>query len=184
MKKQFYYYGYHILLFLSNRFNNRYINRLKIMVGSSLLLFTNQLLAQEHKGIMAQKTDSIAQDTVRFKEEDTIFCYVVEKMPSYPGGEQVLMEFIKKRAIYPQELEDSCIEGRIIVKFVVDEEGNIFNPVVVRSLHPLLDSIAVTIVKEIPKWEPGNLRGKPMAVKYTVPVVFSHSEGVQIKPQD
>lgn len=66
----------------------------------------------------------------------------------------------------------------------MDEEGNIFNPVVVRSLHPLLDSIAVTIVKEIPKWEPGNLRGKPMAVKYTVPVVFSHSEGVQIKPQD
>lgn len=97
---------------------------------------------------------------------------VVEQMPQFPGGQAAMMKFIADSLRYPSVAFENGIEGRVIVKFVVDCEGNIVNPLVVRSVDPLLDREAIRLVKSMPKWIPGKQNGKPVSVVYFVPVRF------------
>ena len=82
------------------------------------------------------------------------------------------MKFIAVSLRYPSVACENGIEGRVIVKFVVDCKGNIVNPLVVRSVDPLLDREAIRLVKSMPKWTPGKQNGKPVSVVYFVPVRF------------
>ena len=97
---------------------------------------------------------------------------VVEQMPQFPGGQAAMMKFIADSLRYPSVAFENGIEGRVIVKFVVDCEGNIVNPLVVRSVDPLLDREAIRLVKSMPKWIPGRQNGKPVCVIYNVPIRF------------
>ena len=82
------------------------------------------------------------------------------------------MKFIADSLRYPSVAFENGIEGRVIVKFVVDCKGNIVNPLVVRSVDPLLDKEAIRVVKLMPKWIPGRQNGKPVCVIYNVPIRF------------
>lgn len=97
---------------------------------------------------------------------------VVEQMPQFPGGQAAMMKFIADSLRYPSVAYENGIEGRVIVKFVVDCKGNIVNPLVVRSVDPLLDREAIRLVKSMPKWIPGRQNGKPVCVIYNVPIRF------------
>jgi len=97
---------------------------------------------------------------------------VVEKMPEYPGGSGALMKFLQDNIKYPESAVKNNIQGRVIVQFIVDKEGNIIEPSVVRSVSPELDNEAIYVVKAMPKWIPGTQRGEKVAVRYTVPVMF------------
>ena len=97
---------------------------------------------------------------------------VVEQMPQFPGGQAAMMKFIADSLRYPSVAFENGIEGRVIVKFVVDCKGNIVNPLVVRSVDPLLDREAIRLVKSMPKWIPGRQNGKPVCVIYNVPIRF------------
>ena len=94
---------------------------------------------------------------------------VVEQMPQFPGGQAAMMKFIADSLRYPSVACESRIEGRVVVQFVVDCEGNILNPLVVWSVDPLLDREAIRLVKLMPKWIPGRQNGKPVCVIYNVP---------------
>lgn len=95
-----------------------------------------------------------------------------EEMPSFPGGEKALMQYIKDNTYYPKELCEGAAQGRVMVGFVINEDGSISDVKVLRSLTPEFDEVAVKIVKGMPKWNPGKQNGKAVKTKYTVPVSF------------
>ncbi|MBQ9672725.1 MAG: energy transducer TonB [Prevotella sp.] len=95
-----------------------------------------------------------------------------DQMPEFPGGQEALMKFIADNVKYPAECEEKSIEGRVLVRFVIDEQGNVTNPIVVKSVDPLLDAEALRVIKLMPKWAPGQNEGKVVAVNYTVPFTF------------
>ena len=101
---------------------------------------------------------------------------VVEQMPQFPGGPAAMMKFIADSLRYPSVACENRIEGRVVVQFVVDCEGNILNPLVVWSVDPLLDREAIRLVKLMPKWTPGTQNGKPVNVIGLVPVIFKLHE--------
>ncbi len=103
--------------------------------------------------------------------EEEVFM-VVENMPEFPGGMGELMKFLSKNIKYPTIAQENGVQGRVIVQFVVNKDGSIVDPVVVRSVDPYLDKEALRVVKAMPKWKPGMQRGKAVRVKYTVPVTF------------
>ncbi|MEG1838929.1 MAG: TonB family protein [Bacteroidaceae bacterium] len=104
-------------------------------------------------------------------EEQTIF-QVVENMPEFPGGQAALLGFLGKNIKYPTIAQENGVQGRVIVQFVVNKDGSVVDPVVVRSVDPYLDKEALRVIKTMPKWKPGQQRGKTVRVKYTVPVTF------------
>ena len=104
-------------------------------------------------------------------EEEEIFM-VVEESPEFPGGVQALLEYLRKNIKYPQICKDNNIQGRVLISFVVNKDGAIVDPEVIKSVHPSLDKEALRVISGMPNWKPGAQRGKPVRVKYTVPVNF------------
>ena len=104
-------------------------------------------------------------------EEQTIF-EVVENMPDFPGGQAALMQYLAKNIKYPTIAQENGTQGRVIVQFVVNKDGSIVDAKVVRSVDPYLDKEALRVINTMPKWKPGMQRGKPVRVKFTVPVMF------------
>ena len=116
--------------------------------------------------IRLQKDDSDVSST-----NDNPFD-VVEEMPQFPGGAAALMQYLSKNIRYPEEAHKNNIQGRVIVNFIVETDGSITEAKVTRSIHPLLDAEALRVINAMPKWNPGMQGGKPVRVKYTVPVTF------------
>lgn len=104
-------------------------------------------------------------------EEEAPFM-VVEDMPEFPGGTAALLEYLRKNIKYPAICRENNIQGRVIVSFVVNKDGAIVDPEVVKSVNPSLDKEAVRVISNMPPWKPGKQRGKAVRVKYTVPVNF------------
>ena len=106
------------------------------------------------------------------EEEEEVVFQVVEKMPQFPGGQQALFEYLTKNIRYPVIAQENGLQGRVICQFVVNSDGSIVDIVVVRSVDPSLDKEAVRVIQSMPKWQPGEQRGKAVRVKYTLPVNF------------
>ena len=104
-------------------------------------------------------------------DEDVIHVSV-EVMPEFPGGNIALMKYLSCNIKYPTISQETGSQGRVIVQFVVDKNGAITNPEVVRGVDPYLDKEAIRVISSMPKWTPGVQNGKAVRVKYTVPVVF------------
>lgn len=104
-------------------------------------------------------------------EEEAPFM-VVEDMPEFPGGQAALLDYLRKNIKYPRICQENNIQGRVLVTFIVNKDGAIVDPEVVKSVNPSLDKEALRVISTMPKWKPGSQRGKPVRVKYTVPVNF------------
>ena len=104
-------------------------------------------------------------------DEGQIF-QVVEQMPEFPGGMEALMKYLQKNIKYPSRAQDNNVQGRVMVTFVVNKDCSIVDPEVIKAVDKDLDNEALRVVKGMPKWNPGKQRGKPVRVKYTVPVTF------------
>ena len=104
--------------------------------------------------------------------EEEIFV-VVESMPEFPGGQQEMMKYIAENIKYPVIAQENGIQGRVICQFVIEKNGSVTDIQVVRSSGDAsLDKEAERVIKTMPKWKPGKQRGKPVRVKYTIPVAF------------
>ncbi|GAB6120548.1 TonB family protein [Dysgonomonas termitidis] len=100
----------------------------------------------------------------------------VEQMPGFPGGETEMHRFINDNLKYPVVAQESGIQGRVTIRFVVTKTGAISDVTVIRGIDPSCDKEAVRVVKAMPKWIPGKQNGLNVPVYFTLPVVFRLSE--------
>lgn len=122
----------------------------------------------------AVQTETFVAPVVEEEEEESaqqIFT-VVEEMPDFPGGQAELLKFIAKSIKYPVIAQENGIQGRVICAFVVNKDGSVVDAEVLRGVDPSLDKEALRVIGTMPKWKPGKQRGKPVRVKYTVPITF------------
>ncbi len=103
----------------------------------------------------------------------------VEQMPEFPGGMEEMMKFLQQNIQYPASAAKNKVEGRVVLQFVVEKDGQIGEVKVARSVDPELDAEALRVVKSMPNFIPGRQHGKPVAVWYTIPISFK----LQGKPQ-
>jgi protein TonB len=104
------------------------------------------------------------------RPEDNKVFDVVEVSPKFTQGD--IRVWLAQNLKYPVLAEENGIQGRVIVSFVIEKNGSISNVQVLRSPDPSLASEAVRVVKSMPRWTPGRQNGKPVRVKYSVPVNF------------
>ena len=97
---------------------------------------------------------------------------MVEQMPQFPGGPAELLKYIAKNLKYPVIAQENGIQGKVILRFVVNAQGHVENVKVLRSLDPYCDKEAIRVVKSLPQWIPGKQNGRNVPVYYTCPIVF------------
>ena len=132
------------------------------------------LVSNEDQAVFVEVTDDVPVVVEEVEEEQEIF-QVVENMPEFPGGTQALLQYLKKNIKYPTICQEQGIQGRVVVQFVVNKDGSIVDPEVIKPINPYLDKEALRVVSTMPKWKPGSQRGKPVRVKFTLPVQFKLS---------
>lgn len=98
--------------------------------------------------------------------------FVPEQMPCYPGGSSGLFQYLSENVRYPVRAQEMGLSGRVEVSFVVDKDGTVVDAIVVRPVHKLLNDEALRVIRKMRKWQPGTMNGKPVRVRYTVPVAF------------
>ncbi|MBR2178590.1 MAG: energy transducer TonB [Paludibacteraceae bacterium] len=114
-----------------------------------------------------------AQEEDNNDAEDAV--YTPEKGPEFPGGTDALFKFLSSNLKYPSDAKKEGVQGRVICQFTVNKDGSISDIQVLRSVYPSLDREAVRVISIMPKWEPGEQRGKKVKCKFTMPIVFKLS---------
>lgn len=147
------------------------------LVGILMLLSNIEAVARLTVSLANEATVSNAMVTAtdvssKSREMNEQVFTVVEKMPSFPGGDAELLKYIATNIKYPKESQDNGEQGRVICSFIVGRDGSVNNPEVLRGVTPLLNEEAVRVINTMPRWNPGMQRGKAVAVKYTVPITF------------
>jgi protein TonB len=132
-----------------------------------------QIASSEDDMSQAQKDTYVAPVEEEEEEVDDNFVFVtVEKMPEFPGGDPALLKWISEHISYPTIAAENGIQGRVSCTFTVNVDGSVSDVQVVRPVDPNLDKEAIRVLKMVPKFKPGEQRGKPVRVKYSVPVRF------------
>ena len=120
--------------------------------------------------------EPLDNDTVKIKEEleeqEISVFQVVDSMPEFPGGNVALLKYLRENIKYPESCKEQHVQGTVILQFVVCQDGSIAEPKVAKSVHPDLDKEALRVISGLPEWKPGLHRGKPVRVRFTLPVQF------------
>ena len=143
--------------------------------GKEYTLMTGFQLQDNMVELFKRHSYNQLNDTLMPPEEEAVYTpiyNVIDQMPEFPGGMDKLLQFINDNMQYPAKAQTEGIQGRVAVQFIVDEDGYIIEPNIVRSVEPSLDNEALRLIKMLPQWKPGTLKGKAVKVKYTVPVTF------------
>ena len=119
--------------------------------------------------------NSYSQTTV----DDNVFD-VVEEAPEFPGGMTEMMRYLQNNIKYPLTCYQQGIQGRVIVRFVIDTDGSVVNAEVIKSIDPHLDKEALRVVNTMPKWKPGKQKGETVKVRYTLPINFRLTETTKV----
>lgn len=138
-----------------------------LAVSAALVFIASVLFAAEP----AAGANNVFEDITAADATENVLI-AAEQMPQYPGGDRAVMQFVADHVVYPKECADSAIQGRVVVKFVINKDGSIGETQVLRSPHPLLSAEAVRVVKMLSGFKPGMSGGKPVAVWFTLPVNF------------
>jgi protein TonB len=142
------------------------------LMESKAAIGTFDVKGNDESGEVLKAKEVIATEPVKPKEEENKVFDVVEQMPSYPGGNGALMQYLSSHIKYPVIAEENGIQGRVICTFVVERDGSITDVRIAKSVDPSLDKEAMRVVSSMPKWIPGKQNGSAVRVKYTLPVTF------------
>ena len=104
--------------------------------------------------------------------EDTTIYNNVEVMPSYPGDMTECYMFVARHMHYPEEAAEKGIEGRVLIRFVVEKDGRLTNFEVIETPDPLLSDEALRVLKQMPQWIPAKNKGKDVRCRYSMPIQF------------
>lgn len=165
---------------MMNKERSKSIGRIKYLL---LLPVCALLFMMSSTPVSAQSTKSTTHPdgsvTIKYGGKDMVIkaagedaYQVVEEMPEFPGGMKALMDYLSTNVKYPEAAKQAGISGRVTTVFVVGEDGVIRDVKVVRSVSPELDAEAIRVMSSMPKWKPAKQDGKPVPVRYTVPVNF------------
>ncbi|MCQ2973717.1 MAG: energy transducer TonB [Bacteroidales bacterium] len=113
----------------------------------------------------------IKEEPKEIEEEDIPFV-VVENMPEFKGGDKALIKYIAENVKYPEKAKQNDIQGKVFIKFVVNEKGKVTNVELLKGIDPLLDKAAIDVVSSLPDWKPGRQSGKNVKVSLQVPINF------------
>jgi TonB family protein len=102
---------------------------------------------------------------------------VIEIDPEFPGGEEARQKFLRDNVVYPVEARKNNIQGVVYVDFVIEPDGTVSNIEIYKSVQKSLDEEAIRVTSLMPKWIPGTQRGKPIRVKYRMPIRFTLDDG-------
>ncbi len=119
--------------------------------------------------VASESSAQTAKKTVAKKKHATS---AITQQPEFPGGVQELMKYLAKHTKYPDAAKESNVEGRVIIRFVVDKDGSISEPKLLRGIGSGCDEEAMRVVKAMPKWLPGLYKGKPVKGVYILPITF------------
>ncbi len=180
MKKDFYRTIYRLLAGATKRVNWSWLNHWKVAMGVSLIaascVGTNKKspATQESAETMITTLEDIQEQEKKKVEEKQIesTCYmIIEDMPGFPGGNAG--GYIKAHTYYPASALKEGKTGKVYVQFTIEKDGSIQNPRIARGIHPALDSVALEVISQLPKFQPAKSRGEPVAVNFTLPVTFT-----------
>lgn len=139
----------------------------------SFLLLPPSLLAQTLTASRHATSAAVAPSQTPSEPPTAPKVYLVaDEMPTFPGGAVAFQRFLKAKIKYPEEALRLNLSGKVHVSFVVDEEGRVLDPKVVKGLGGGLDEEALRLVRIMPWWMPGRVNGQPVRVAYTLPVGF------------
>lgn len=144
------------------------------VVEDDVELEQQDIVSSEDDASAAQQETFVAPVVEEEEEEESaqqIFT-VVEKQPEFPGGTAELFKYLSKAIKYPVIAQENGIQGRVVCSFVVNRDGSIVDIQVMRGVDPSLDKEAIRVISEMPKWKPGEQRGKPVRVRFILPVQF------------
>lgn len=117
----------------------------------------------------ANVTEALPQVTA---DKDTTVLRTVEQIPEFPGGIVQFMKWLTRNLRYPPQAQQQKIQGKVVVSFIVNKDGSISSPTVVKSVDPLLDMEALRVIKMMPRWKPGMEKGKVCRTMFAIPVNF------------
>ena len=109
---------------------------------------------------------------------------VVEQMPEFPGGEKAMLKYLYDNLQYPKVDMENGIKGKVIVQFIIENDGSISDPKVLQGVSKTIDAEAIRVVNAMPKWKPGMQDGKPVKVQYTLPLRFFFEETTTVATED
>lgn len=105
-------------------------------------------------------------------QETEIFT-VVEDQPGYPGGDEARIKYLSENIKYPQMARESQIQGTVYVTFVVERDGRVTDVRVLRGIGGGCDEEAIRVIQNMPRWNAGKQRGKPVRVQFNMPIKFT-----------
>lgn len=117
----------------------------------------------------------LSAQTAGSNDEEPVFVQI-ENKPEFEGGWTAFEAYFQNNLRYPKKAVKERIEGKVLVKFIVEKDGSVSNAEVIRSVSKELDKEALRVIRNMPKWKPGTLKGKPVRCSFTVPVTFRISE--------
>lgn len=153
------------------------INRSIVLIASVVLLVLSpdSSIATNRRKDKKKHEAKSAVNQVKQENQDGGSDYVymtVEEMPEFPGGVNELVSFVARNLKYPSEAQRKGIQGKVFVGFVVEKDGSVGNVRVVDGVDFDLDAEAVRVVRLLPKWHPGKVKGEAVRVSYTIPINF------------
>lgn len=120
------------------------------------------------------QTSVSKKGSFKIKKNETIYdMVVVQKKPEFLGGERALLQWISTNINYPPSAKDAGISGKIFVSFVIDANGKIIDTRLEKGISDELNNEAIRIISSMPDWSPGFYNGKPVAVRYILPISFT-----------
>lgn len=150
-------------------------------VATELTIVENDAKIENELGIVDMGDDAnkaqeeVIQVVVEEEEEEVeeeIFT-VVENDPEFPGGMEALYKYLGENIKYPSIAKENNITGKVYVTFVVEKDGSIANPRILRDIGGGCGQEAIRVIKSMPKWKAGKQRGKPVRVQFNLPVSFN-----------
>lgn len=134
---------------------------------------TSKLVIGEGEGVTREANVTEALPQIPTEKQDTAVLRTVEQLPEFPGGIVEFMKWLTRNLRYPPQAQQQKIQGKVIVSFIVNKDGSIASPTIVRSADPLLDREAMRVIKMMPHWKAGLQDGKPCRTMYAIPINFA-----------
>ena len=137
-----------------------------------IIFADNDIYVQKYGDKAKKAVVTIQSIERRNNSKDDNFYLVSDMEPEFPGGKEELNTFMRNNLTYPEECLSNGIQGRVIVKFIVEADGTVTSPTIEQSVDHALDSVSLAMVKKMPKWRPALEDQKPVRREHSVPVTF------------